>query len=730
MKEIINSGTYRMSWSKRAIALLVVAAIMFGMLLTIPSFNVAANEETDTSYLGTYDFSVHRSVPSEDESATDHKYIADTNTGFSDAFWGSHRRFRDDGNGYIIYRLPLNPNAHRAYVTLFAQAGFEVLVNAERKTYDGVNGALPSAFATDGWVSLGNTGKNPDGHTTNAQQTNRTFIADVSAYRTNHETPEGATAPEANAVVYLMIKSIAASVNSNNEHPLVFLRGRVSYDFAATQPFGLDYSEMLARNAQTQGNNYWMSRMIWFTTSNPAQGGDAGDPNGSQLGEAGVFFTDGEAAMRYEIPLNTTLLEYNTGKPAAEQLKQTLLIKAGGEKLGIHYAGDRQYTDAKFLELDDGKLLPEETGDDFYRLFEIDVTPLIMAGKKAVFFQITNKTYWADANTPKAGDSGNGGRIFSIQTTTDGNEGTEDEKAVNNVVALIRAIPSVANHFETYPRTYYVDVKAAYDIANTAYLALTAEQNAAIALNNAPDVATLGNVLSFIEQYEMAPARTVRMRVTSGGNIFRTISVPLGDIIPASNFTNIAANRPSRTGYTFNSWGTAAQRTGPVQQNRDIVANWTANRHTITVKAQTGGTVKGGGAGNYGTSRTVTASPRKGYNFTGWFEGSKRVSSSRSYRFTITKNRTLQARFAAIRVKTIRITSGNRTLNVRKSFNLKTSINPSTALNKKVTWRSANSRIVKVNSKGRITAVRKGRANITVTTNDGNKKATIRVTVR
>lgn len=56
-------------------------------------------------------------------------------------------------------------------------------------------------------------------------------------------------------------------------------------------------------------------------------------------------------------------------------------------------------------------------------------------------------------------------------------------------------------------------------------------------------------------------------------------------------------------------------------------------------------------------------------------------------------------------------------------------INPSNATNKEVTWSSSNTNVAKVDQNGKVTAVSKGTAIITVTTKDGAKKATCTITV-
>lgn len=62
--------------------------------------------------------------------------------------------------------------------------------------------------------------------------------------------------------------------------------------------------------------------------------------------------------------------------------------------------------------------------------------------------------------------------------------------------------------------------------------------------------------------------------------------------------------------------------------------------HTITVKADTGGSVSGGGTYEEGTSVTVKATASSGYRFSRWTEGGATVSSNASYTFTVTQNLT------------------------------------------------------------------------------------------
>ncbi|WP_129655646.1 InlB B-repeat-containing protein [Bacteroides thetaiotaomicron] len=73
-----------------------------------------------------------------------------------------------------------------------------------------------------------------------------------------------------------------------------------------------------------------------------------------------------------------------------------------------------------------------------------------------------------------------------------------------------------------------------------------------------------------------------------------------------------------------------------------------ARKYTITVSASptAGGTVSGGGKFRSGKTCTLTAAANAGYSFDGWYEGSTKLSSSASYSFTVSSNRTIMGKFA------------------------------------------------------------------------------------
>ena len=94
---------------------------------------------------------------------------------------------------------------------------------------------------------------------------------------------------------------------------------------------------------------------------------------------------------------------------------------------------------------------------------------------------------------------------------------------------------------------------------------------------------------------------------------------------------------------------------------------------------------------------------------------------------TLTCNITVKK---AVKVKKITLKK-NISLNVGESYTLKANISPSSAANKKVSWKSSNKSIAVVNAAGVVKAKRAGSATITATAKDGSgKKAYCKVTVK
>ena len=82
-----------------------------------------------------------------------------------------------------------------------------------------------------------------------------------------------------------------------------------------------------------------------------------------------------------------------------------------------------------------------------------------------------------------------------------------------------------------------------------------------------------------------------------------------------------------------------------------------------------------------------------------------------------------------VHVNGVRINTGARTIIPGKTFQLVAWPQPSNATNKAVTWSSSNTAVAAVNSKGLVTAVKQGTAEITVKTADGGYTAVCKITV-
>uniref|UniRef100_UPI001A9A580C Ig-like domain-containing protein n=1 Tax=Clostridium akagii TaxID=91623 RepID=UPI001A9A580C len=80
-------------------------------------------------------------------------------------------------------------------------------------------------------------------------------------------------------------------------------------------------------------------------------------------------------------------------------------------------------------------------------------------------------------------------------------------------------------------------------------------------------------------------------------------------------------------------------------------------------------------------------------------------------------------------VASVALNKPTDTLTVGSTDTLTATVSPSNATNKAVTWTTSDSKVVSVDTTGKITAVSAGAATITATTADGNKTGTCTVTV-
>ncbi len=132
-----------------------------------------------------------------------------------------------------------------------------------------------------------------------------------------------------------------------------------------------------------------------------------------------------------------------------------------------------------------------------------------------------------------------------------------------------------------------------------------------------------------------------------------------------------------------------------------------------------------------------------GKNFVGWFtakDGGTQVTNDTVS--TEVEDHILYAHWEAATEEPGNEESGNNkpvtsvslnkkslTLEKGMTYQLKATIKPADAGNKQLTWSSSNKAVAKVSGSGLVTAAAKGNVTITVTSNDGNKKATCTIKV-
>lgn len=82
-----------------------------------------------------------------------------------------------------------------------------------------------------------------------------------------------------------------------------------------------------------------------------------------------------------------------------------------------------------------------------------------------------------------------------------------------------------------------------------------------------------------------------------------------------------------------------------------------------------------------------------------------------------------------VALKGITISKTNLTIKEKASSKLTINYSPSNATNKKITWKSSNTNVVKVDANGNVSGINPGSATITAVSNDGGHVATCKITV-
>ena len=148
----------------------------------------------------------------------------------------------------------------------------------------------------------------------------------------------------------------------------------------------------------------------------------------------------------------------------------------------------------------------------------------------------------------------------------------------------------------------------------------------------------------------------------------------------------------------------------------EVVDYETAQTYTVTAAAENeNGTVSGGGVFHKGEFVQLVAAPADGYSFVGWYSGGKLVSNDLVYRFMVSEDSTLTAKFAPIPKNVKSVSIDDISLNYKKSTTLKPTIKADDGAKYKVEYSTSNAKVATVDKNGKVTATKRGSGTATIT---------------
>lgn len=168
----------------------------------------------------------------------------------------------------------------------------------------------------------------------------------------------------------------------------------------------------------------------------------------------------------------------------------------------------------------------------------------------------------------------------------------------------------------------------------------------------ATDIFHTAMTSNYVWTFTTIPQILVSANPVAGGTVMGAGEFAQGSVVTVTATPN--------AGYTFTNWtytdsiaSTSSSYQFKMAGNKTLIAHFapvSAGNFAVILSSNpvAGGTTNGAGSYNAGSSVTVTAFPNAGYTFVNWTENGNIASTSSSYPFMLTGDRTLVANYSLI----------------------------------------------------------------------------------
>ena len=234
-------------------------------------------------------------------------------------------------------------------------------------------------------------------------------------------------------------------------------------------------------------------------------------------------------------------------------------------------------------------------------------------------------------------------------TVVDDGTGTDEFTALSTVASYSISASVNPNGGGTVSGTgtySYGDSCTVSATSNTGYDFVNWTEDGSTVSSSSSYTFTVSQARTLVANFEL---QTITISAGPNTSGYGTVS---GNSGTYSYGDTVSLTATAASGYEFVNWtenGTAVSTSSTYSftatQDRTLVANFAVISYTISasVDPSGSGTISGTGTYNYGASCTLVCTPATGYAFSEWTESGSTVSSTASYTFTVSGNRTLVA---------------------------------------------------------------------------------------